>query len=144
MLEENGQYIPAKRIRRCKGTLKHLAWAGNGRGQHIGCEVETGIGGTAEEIRSGRLVQCVGLKESRHCRKTGIWEPVKPGKSTTERSSSPDTSCFCNQLYFDMEIPHMGHFVINLGKREVLTQLFHLIFTLKISTFCLLCTGLWA
>ena len=73
LLEENGQYIPAKRIRRCKGTLKHLAWAGNGRGQHIGCEVETGVGGTAEEIRSGRLVQCVGLKQSRPCRKTGIW-----------------------------------------------------------------------
>ena len=74
-LEENGQYIPAERIRRCKGTELEPAWAsvGNSQGQHIECEVETGVSGTAEEIRSGKLVQCVGLKESRPCRKTGIW-----------------------------------------------------------------------
>ena len=66
--------------------------------------METGVGGTAKEIRSGRLVQYVGLKKSRHCRKTEIWEHVKPGKSTPQRSGSPDTSCFCNQLYFDMQI----------------------------------------
>ena len=74
-LEENGQYIPAERIRRCKGTELEPAWAwvGNGQGQRIECEVETGVSGTAEEIRSGKLVQCVGLKESRPCRKTGIW-----------------------------------------------------------------------
>ena len=100
-------------------NLKHLAWAGNGQGQRIGCEVETGVGGTAEEIRSGGLVQCVGLKESRQCRKTEIWAHVKPGKSTSERSGSPDTSRFCNQLYFDMEIPHTGHFVTNLGPRTL-------------------------
>ena len=105
-LEENGQYIPAKRIRTGKGTELETAWAWvrNGQGQRIGCEVETGVGGTAKEIRSGRLVQYVGLKKSRHCRKTEIWEHVKPGKSTPQRSGSPDTSCFCNQLYFDMQI----------------------------------------
>ena len=120
-LEENGQYILAKRIRRCKGAELETAWAwaGNGPGQHIGCEVETGVSGTAKEIRSGRLVQCVGFKQSRHCRKTEIWEYVKPGKSTPERLGSPDTNCFCNQLYFDMEIPHAGHFVINLGPRSL-------------------------
>ena len=95
-------------------NLKHLTWAGIGQGQGFGCEVATGVGGTAEEIRSGRPVQCVGLKQSRHCRKTEIWEHVKPGKSTSERSSSPDTSCFCNQLYFDMQIPYMAHFVSKL------------------------------
>lgn len=99
--------------------LKHLAWAGNGQGQRIGCEVETGVGGTAEEIRSGGLVQCVGLKQSRHGRKTEVWAHVKPGKSTLERSGSPDTSCFCNQLYFDMQIPHTGHFVTNLGPQTL-------------------------
>ena len=74
-LEENGLYIPAKRIRRCKGIGLEPAWAWvrNGQGQRIECEVETGVSGTAEEIRSGKLVQCVGLKESRPCRKTGIW-----------------------------------------------------------------------
>ena len=115
-LEENGQFVPVKRIRRCKGTELETvwAWAGNGQGQRIWCEVETGVGGTAEEIKSGRPVQCVGLKQSRHCRKTEIWEHVNPGKSSSERSDSPDTSCFCNQLYFDMQIPYMAHFVTKL------------------------------
>ena len=64
-------------------------------------------------------MQCVGLKQSRHGRKTEVWVHVKPGKSTSERSGSPDTSCFCNQLYFDMEIPHTGHFVTNLGPQTI-------------------------
>ena len=64
-------------------------------------------------------MQCVGLKQSRHGRKTEVWVHVKPGKSTSERSGSPDTSRFCNQLYFDMEIPHTGHFVTNLGPRTL-------------------------
>ena len=80
----------------------------------MGCEVETGVGGTAEEIRSGRPVQCVGLKQSRHCRKREIWKHVKPGKSTPESSGFPDTSCFCNQLYFDMQIPYMALFATKL------------------------------
>ena len=73
-----------------------------------------------QQKRSGQEGLCsvwvlskVGLaerQESGHCEIREI---------NLRKVSSPDTSCFCNQLYFDMQLLHMGHFVTNLGPRTL-------------------------
>ena len=57
-------------------------------------------------------------------RKAGIAERQESGhceirEINLRKVSSPDTSCFCNQLYFDMQIPHTVHFVTNLDPRTL-------------------------
>ena len=73
-----------------------------------------------QQKRSGQEGLCsvwvlskVGLaerQESGHCEIREI---------NLRKVSSPDTSCFCNQLYFDMQIPHTVHFVTNLDPRTL-------------------------
>ena len=73
-----------------------------------------------QQKRSGQEGLCsvwvlskVGLaerQESGHCEIREI---------NLRKVSSPDTSCFCNQLYFDMQLPHMGHFVTNMDPRTL-------------------------
>ena len=74
-LEENGQYIPAKRIRTGKGTELETVWAWvrNGQGQRTGCEVVQELVG--QQKRSGQEALC----SMWVLRKVGIAERQKSG-----------------------------------------------------------------